>query len=362
MEFSPASSGERRARFTSCIAAARDTMGRGAKSRAIGIEVNRTSRINGVISIDKPSGMTSHDVVDRIRRAAGTRRVGHAGTLDPMAEGLLVVCIGAGTRLAQFLTGLPKVYAGTIRFAAISSTYDAEGKITPQPAPAPAIARDVEAAMREQVGLRTQLAPPFSAVKVDGRKLYEYARRGEPVPQKPRRVRIESFDLLDYAPPDVRFLARVGSGTYVRSMAHDLGLRLECGAYLASLRRLAVGDFSVERAARLDAIEKFPELIEERLMGATEALAHLPRITVGPEVERAILHGRGFTTREIEWCEPLPQAGIDSLVLSSRGEAISVARGEPEINGGVAVTVEEEAGIRPLVFKSVRVLAKADAG
>jgi tRNA pseudouridine55 synthase len=302
--------------------------------------------------------LSSHDVVARLRRVVGTRRVGHAGTLDPMATGLLLVCIGPATRIVQFLTGLSKEYTGTIRLGAVSSTYDAEGTICEQGQALPADEGDIQRAMYAQLGLRLQMAPPYSAVRAGGKRLYEYARRGEAVPERHRRVRIDRFTLLEYRAPDLKFFARVGSGTYVRSMAHDLGAALGCGAYLAALRRETVGGFSVEEALPLDLILDRPEIIEDALLGVAEALGHLPRITVDARIEQAVLNGRGFSTREILNCESLPRPDEPSLVLNTRGEAMAVVSGEfveaAEEQEGEALDEQPR-----LYFRPLRVLARA---
>lgn len=321
---------------------------------------------DGVLLVDKPRGPTSHDVVARIRRVAGTRRVGHAGTLDPMAEGLLVVCIGRATRIVQFLTGLPKEYSGTIKLGAVSSTYDAEGLISPQSQPLPADAAEIERAMSAQLGLRLQLAPPFSAVKVRGKKLYEYARSGEEVPERHRSVRIDRFDLVDYCPPEIRFYARVGSGTYIRSMAHDLGADLGCGAFLSRLRRESVGGFRVEDAVPLDMLIEHPEALPMHLLGVTEALSHLPKITVDAATEQAVLHGRGFSTRQILACEFLPLPEEPSLVLNQNGDAVSVVKGEavhdPEAAAVAEASIPGSVDFPGpnLFFRPLRVLGRTD--
>lgn len=295
--------------------------------------------LSGILPVDKPPGLTSHDVVSRVRRVLGTRRVGHTGTLDPMATGLLLVCVGPATRVSRFLTGLPKEYTGIVRLGAISSTYDAEGTVTAQRRPVPDEAA-IREAMARQVGWTTQLPPPYSAIKVKGKKLYEYAREGGEVPQKPRRVRIRTFEYLGpVAPapatpggeafPGFRFRAHVGSGTYIRSMAHDLGLDLGCGGYLSELRRESVGQFDVSQAVSLDEMLENPPVAEAAMLGVVEALAHLPKVTVPPAVARRVLDGRVFTTREILFCEPLPRAGEETLVLDVRGEPLSIVRGEP---------------------------------
>ncbi|HPK02868.1 MAG TPA: tRNA pseudouridine(55) synthase TruB [Candidatus Sumerlaeota bacterium] len=310
---------------------------------------------SGILLIDKPRGMTSHDVVAVVRRLAGTRAVGHAGTLDPMAGGLLVLCLGRATRVAQFLSGLDKVYTGTIVLGAISSTYDAEGDIREQDRPVPEEESVVRAAMARQLGPGVQLPPPYSAVKVRGRKLYEYARAGEPVPRKPRNVHIWRFDLIQYDPPQARFEARVGSGTYIRSMAHDLGLALGCGAYLSRLRRTRVGAFGVDQAIPLAELRADPDLLPARLLGVTEALTHLPKVTIQPEAERLVATGRSFTTGHILEFEGILNPGQPVLVIDTQGRALSIVRPEPDEQ----LTETPVLGATAMIFRPLRVLAPA---
>lgn len=321
-----------------------------------------TTPLSGSILIDKPRGMTSHDVVARMRRVAATRQVGHTGTLDPMADGLLIVCVGPATRISQFLVGLDKTYVGTITLGAISSTYDAEGAIVPQSRPLPETSRAVAEAMARQVGDLIQLPPPYSAIKVAGKKLYEYARNGEAVPQRPRSVRVMAFSMLRYAPPEIHFEARVGSGTYIRSMAHDLGIALGCGAYLSQLRRTQVGSFPVDQAVLLETLMAEPQLLGLHLMGTAEALGHLPKITLRPEVEKAVLNGGIFCQRDIQEFDGLLSLGQPVLVLNMRGQVLSVASPEPEHNGGSRAGTDFEEpyvfGATPMIFKPVRVLAQ----
>lgn len=316
---------------------------------------------DGVILVDKPAGMTSHDVVDRIRKVARTRRVGHTGTLDPMATGLLVICLGAATKIVPFLTGVGKEYTGRIRLGAFSSTYDAEGEIVAQDQSVPSEEKPIREAINRQLGWRMQLPPPYSAVKVAGKKLYEYARRGEEIPQRPRRVWIERFEMLEYREPEIRFFARVGSGTYIRSMAHDLGIDLGCGGYLSELRRTAVGHFRVEDAATLAEFIENPEILPIRLLGLGEALAHLPKITVSERIERDILNGKGFTTRDILMSEILPQADETMVVVNEKGRVLSIVRGEPlEFAPATPARIGSGEPGDPLMlfFKPVRVLGR----
>jgi tRNA pseudouridine55 synthase len=287
-----------------------------------------TSLLSGVLLVDKPVGPTSHDVVGRLRRLAGQRRVGHVGTLDPMASGLLVACLGRATRVAQFLVGLDKIYEGAIELGAVSSTYDAEGAIARTGLPLPdAVA--VAQAMAAQLGERMQLPPPYSAIKVKGKKLYEYARAGQEVPIKPRWVRIHRFDLIAYDPPLATFEAKVGSGAYIRSMAHDLGAALGCGACLTRLRRTRVGGFDVQDACALDDLEAEPGLLEARLLAIEEALGHLPKLALRAEAEAALMHGRAFATADVLECDGIPCLGRPMLVIDATGRAMAIAEPMP---------------------------------
>jgi tRNA pseudouridine55 synthase len=239
--------------------------------------------LEGLFLVDKPGGVTSHDVVDVVRRAVGTRKVGHAGTLDPMASGLLVIGAGRATRLLRFLGDLPKTYEGTMRLGVETTTLDADGEVTRE-SPVTATRQDVAAAMRALEGGSLQRPPAYSAVKVGGRKLYEAARRGERLEAEPRPIRVEAFDLLAFDPPDVRFRVTCSGGTYVRALAADVGAGLSCGAHLTGLRRTAIGPFSVEDASP-------PERATSPLP-LEVAVRHLPRLDLDPEEAVAATHGR----------------------------------------------------------------------
>jgi tRNA pseudouridine55 synthase len=286
--------------------------------------------MDGVLSIHKPKGPTSHDIVARVRRAAGMRRVGHIGTLDPMAEGVLVCCLGRATRIVPYLVGLPKEYTGEILLGAESDTYDAEGRITEIADPSGITSEALESAMREQLGWIDQAAPSYSAIKVAGKKLYEYARENIEVPVKIRRVWIERFDLVRYLSPRLLFKARVGSGTYIRSMAHDLGRRLGCGAYLTALCRTYVGQFCLGDAMPFEALDEGPERVEESLLSIGEALSHLPKLTVTPEAEYRVRHGGFFSLADIFSCEGPQPIRVPTVVLSSRGDVLALAQAESE--------------------------------
>lgn len=210
----------------------------------------------GVLLIDKPGGMTSHDVVDAVRGVLRMKRIGHAGTLDPMATGLLVILVGKATRISQYLMGLDKAYGGTLKLGATTNTHDADGDVlTTRPVPALDEAR-LEEVMAGFLGDQYQTPPMFSAKKIDGVPLYKLARQGQEVEREPRFIHVSAFQLDEFrAPDELDFTLACSKGTYVRTIAHDLGEKLGCGAHLAALRRLAVGKFSVENSIPLEELE-----------------------------------------------------------------------------------------------------------
>lgn len=208
--------------------------------------------MNGVLIIDKPAGLTSHDVVNRARRILGQRSIGHLGTLDPMATGVLPLVTGSLTRLAQFYNHAEKTYEGTIRFGFATDTYDAEGDPTTAPQPVTLCAEEIENLAARFRGVIEQTPPPFSAKKIHGVPAYKLARQQKEVVLKPVQVEIKEFEILAVETDRVRFRARVASGTYMRSVAHEMGRLLRCGAHLESLRRTAVAEFTLEDAHTLD--------------------------------------------------------------------------------------------------------------
>jgi tRNA pseudouridine55 synthase len=236
-----------------------------------------------VLLVDKPAGITSHDVVDRVRRALATRKVGHAGTLDPMATGLLLLGVGRATRLLRFLADLPKTYEGTGVLGVETATLDADGPVVRE-LPVRVDERDVRAAMAELVGRIEQVPPAYSAVKVGGQPLYRAARRGETVTAPPRPVTVYSFELIGFHSPRFDVRVQCSAGTYVRSLVAEVGARLGCGAHLAALRRVAVGAFGV-REARPPEDPGVPLPVER-------AMAHLPAIGLEDEEAKAAAHGR----------------------------------------------------------------------
>ena len=232
---------------------------------------------SGILLLDKPIGPTSHDAVARVRRAAGLRRVGHAGTLDPLASGLLLLGLGPAARFLEYLVGLDKSYETTIRLGQSTTTYDAEGEVTAE-RPVDVTAEQIAAALDAFRGPIRQRVPPHSAVKRDGRPLYESARRGDVLDLPEREVVIHALDLLAFDPPHLTLRVACSSGTYIRSLAHDLGAALGCGGHVAALRRTAVGAFSVAGTLPLDGLTA--ESVAAALLPPAAAVAHLPRLDV----------------------------------------------------------------------------------
>ena len=238
---------------------------------------------DGFLLVDKPTGMTSHDAVDRVRRVLGIKKVGHAGTLDPMASGLLIMGVGRGTRLLRFLSDLDKEYEGTGKLGIETDTLDADGKVTRTSA-VDVSESDLSVAMKGLTGELEQAPPAFSAVQVGGERLYKAARRGEPLEAPPRSVRVDAFDLENYTPPDFEFRVVCSSGTYVRSLVSDVGKSTGPGAHLTRLVRTRIGRFKLSDAKKPDDVGD-PLPLEV-------AVAHLPRLDLSEDEAIAARHGR----------------------------------------------------------------------
>jgi tRNA pseudouridine55 synthase len=237
---------------------------------------------DGFLLVDKPQGATSHDAVDAVRRALGTRKVGHAGTLDPMATGLLLVGVGRATRLLRFLGDLPKTYEGSARLGIETDTLDADGSVVRE-RPVDVSRDRLERAFAARVGDSVQRPPAYSAVKVDGRKLYEAARAGEALEAPPRPIRVDEIDVVAFDGVSVEFRLTCSGGTYVRVLLADVGTELGCGAHLTRLRRTRIGPYRVEDARPPDAVSE-PAPVEA-------LVAHLPRVELSEDEARAASHG-----------------------------------------------------------------------
>jgi len=285
--------------------------------------------IHGLLNVDKPVGMTSHQVVERLRRWSGQRRVGHAGTLDPLASGVLLIGFGQGTRVLQFLTEAPKLYRAQLHLGVTTTTYDAEGEIVATGDVSNITRADFEATLSHFHGLQEQMPPMFSALKLHGRPLYRLARAGREVPRQPRRVEIRCLKLLDWEPPLATVEVLCSKGTYLRSLAHDIGRALGCGAHLSQLVRLQVGPFHLREACRLDEVEEaFAQGSEMGLLHPLDApLLSWMAAILGEEKAKAVMSGRpiplgqGWQWADGVWCRAYSEQGNLLALLRFRAEA-----------------------------------------
>ena len=281
----------------------------------------------GVIPVDKPAGPTSHDVVAVARRLLGTPRVGHTGTLDPMATGLLLLCVGPATRLVQFLTGLPKDYEASVRLGVSTVTDDAEGDVEATSDSwrelAPGAVDDALDALR---GRSWQVPPQFSAKKIGGEAAHYRARRGESVELAPVEVDVLELDLLEWQPPELQLRVRCSAGTYVRALARDLGEALGTGAHLTALRRTAIDDFSVEGALVTEALGE-PSLVERAWISPADALAHLPRVEVRSDDAVRLSQGQVVAAADTGAGGP-PQDGLVAILKERVLVAVAEREGE----------------------------------
>lgn len=264
--------------------------------------------MDGILVIDKPAGMTSHDVIVRLRRVLSERSIGHLGTLDPMATGVLPLVLGRMTRLAQFYQGAAKTYEGEIYFGAATDTYDAEGDPVPferRCDPSSLSLEVIREAAYAFKGRILQVPPPFSAKKIKGVPAYKLARRNQEVTLNPVEVDINEFEIKSFNEQRARFRADVSSGTYIRSMAHDLGMRLGCGAHLTALRRIRAGEFIIEYARTLEEIAAICDhpsedrSINDLLIHPRKILPQMPSVTAPPDSVSKLRNGRAVNLPEM---------------------------------------------------------------
>jgi tRNA pseudouridine55 synthase len=278
--------------------------------------------MDGVIVVDKPAGWTSHDAVNRMRRLAGTRKVGHLGTLDPQATGVLPLVIGRATRLAQFYVRNDKVYDAHIRFGYSTDSYDKDGEPT-SPVTEPHIdEEELDRALANFRGVFEQTPPPISAKKVAGTPAYKLARKQQPVELAPVRVEVYSLILLEHTGAEARLKVHCSGGTYLRSIAHDVGRILGCGAFLQDLRRTASGEFTLDQARTLEELGKLKDegRLEEALISGARLLPEFPAETVDDHTAARIRQGRDFRV------SPFRVRGAPKRVkaLSQSGELIAI--------------------------------------
>ena len=281
--------------------------------------------ISGVLVVDKPVGLTSHDVVQIIRKGTNIRRAGHTGTLDPRASGVLVILIGPAVRLSEYVSASDKRYQAIIRLGETTDTYDADGRVTTV-SPVNISEEQFEQVLKTFIGEIEQVPPPYSAVKVQGRKAYEMAREGEEPNLQPRKIQVYSLELLEWAPPEAVIDVYCSSGTYVRSLAHDLGEKLGCGAHLIGLRRTKSGRFTLRDAVPL---RKLRESFEngtwyQYLIPAAEALSDWPAVELTHEQVEAVRHGHRVPGE--------PGIGTMARGISEQGELVALMEFDSQAN------------------------------
>jgi tRNA pseudouridine55 synthase len=249
-------------------------------------------RVDGVLLVDKPLGRSSNAVLQYIKHLFRAEKAGHTGTLDPLASGLLPICLGEATKFAQSLLDARKGYVAALRFGVATSTGDAEGEVTGE-GPTAFTRADLERAIPAFLGVVSQLPPRYAALKFQGRKYYEYARAGIDIPRSPRQVEIDSIVIIDWAPPVATLRVACGKGTYIRVLAEDLGAALGSCAHLVALRRTATGPFTIEQSITLDALEAMDAADRDALLLPIDApLACMASLGVDADTARALIQGR----------------------------------------------------------------------
>lgn len=311
------------------------------------------NRYSGVLLLDKPSGATSHDMVYSIRRTLEQQEVGHTGTLDPLATGLLVICVGRGTKIAQFITNLEKTYVAAVKLGLRSSTYDAEGIDSQANAlDTSHVSRaDVAQVLDSFAGTQMQQVPAHSAVRINGQHMYELARKRHDMELPEREVTISGIRLIDYADSTVRFEVSCSKGTYIRTLAHQIGERIGCGGYLAGLRRTAVGPFSIEDALTPEQVSDAVEQGNaESLLIPIARVLQFSAVCILDEFRRQVGFGRTPDWNDVSKIEGAFEPGDRVVIKSSAGEVLAVG-----IAGSSSIGFADRAG-KP-VASYVRVLA-----
>ncbi len=266
--------------------------------------------MNGLLIVNKPVGPTSHDIVFRVRKWSGERRVGHTGTLDPLASGVLIICLGTATRISEYLLHSDKRYTAVVRLGQTTSTYDSQSRIVDQ-RPVDIDIEEIEAVLPDFRGTITQTPPPYSAIQVGGRRAYDAARAGEELELKPRTITIHELNLISWKSPDLTLDILCSSGTYIRSIAHDIGQKLGCGGHVVSLVRTATGPFTLDEAVDVGELQNLRPLGFLKLLKATDAaLMHLPEVKLDAEGALRIQHGN-----------PVPLECTDPELNGSLGRA-----------------------------------------
>ena len=282
--------------------------------------------MHGFLIIDKPAGMTSHDVVGRVRRKLGIRRVGHGGTLDPMATGVIPVAVGDATRLLEFFSDSDKGYAATMRLGITTDSQDADGEVVATADCQHVSAADVEETLQSMAGPIEQVPPMHSALKKNGVPLYKLARKGREVERPPRSVMIRSIEMTDCALPDVRFDVTCSKGTYIRTLAHDVGQKLGCGAHLTALRRFRHGPYGLDSALTLAQLEE-SENADGLMIPLVDILPDFPKLTLEPDSIGRLMDGVPPAAADTDLSESL--AAGEMVRLTDGEKLLAVARFAP---------------------------------
>jgi tRNA pseudouridine55 synthase len=269
----------------------------------------------GLLNIDKPAGLTSRDAVNRVQRLVKPHKVGHAGTLDPLATGVLVMAIGQATRLVEYIQRMPKTYQATFLLGRTSDTEDIEGNVVELPNPTVPTEEQLQAVIPPFLGTIEQRPPDFSALKIAGERAYKRARSGASVHLSPRPVEIHALEVTRYVYPELSLLVQCGSGTYIRSLGRDLAVALGTGAIMSALRRLAVGPFRAEDGVTLDQLS--PRVIEDRLLAATLAIIQMEQIVIDADEATRLMRGQGIINR-------FGTAADEIAAVSSSGRLVAI--------------------------------------
>jgi tRNA pseudouridine55 synthase len=289
----------------------------------------QSDRFTGILLLNKPSRVTSHDVVDRVRHIVGQRSVGHSGTLDPAAEGLMILCLGKATKVSQYLSAESKSYEAEVRLGAESTTFDAEGvDLTVAPRTIPQLdSKSLEEMLKGFRGRISQQVPAYSAVQVDGDRLYKLARRGKDVERPIREVDIYELKLTAFGPNWLRLDVTCGKGTYIRSLAHDIGCKLGCGGYLAHLRRTAVGRYSLDDALTLQELQDLcsAQQLSSRLVPIEQAL-DFGAMTVRDSFSATLIHGRAPRATDVVDTKGDFASGDRVLIKNQQGLVLAVGK------------------------------------
>jgi tRNA pseudouridine55 synthase len=294
-----------------------------------------TNAINGILVVDKPVGVTSAEVVSRVKRRLGVSKVGHAGTLDPGAEGVLICCINQATKLARFLLRGSKTYRAVLKLGIETDTQDAYGQVMAIAVPTGYSEKTIRETLAQFEGTIRQTPPVYSALKHRGQRLYKLARRGKPVQKPARKVKISAIRLIDFNLPLVRFEVSCSSGTYIRTLCADIGRSLGCGGHMAALKRLESSGFSLREAVRLSELESLLQggRLAARIIPMADALPKMQTVCADERLARAVRHGRPIRRRDLE-TELRPEGNesdrLHVKIVDTGGRLLAVLRMQPD--------------------------------